>query len=54
MSLIASLWSCGPPALRSNLSWYGFMQMPVSGSTEHTVGTPCFIGIPSAPGYVPK
>ena len=54
MSRIASTWSCGPPALRSAVSWYGFTQTPVAGSVEQTVGTPSSIGIPSAPGYVPK
>jgi hypothetical protein len=54
MSATASLWSCGPPALRSCGSWYGLTQIPVFGSVEQTVGTPFRIGIPFAPGYVPK
>ena len=54
MSFNASMWSCGPPALRSAVSWYGRWQLRVDGSGTQTVGTPFFIGIPSAPGYVPK
>ena len=54
MSRTASMWSCGPPALRSAVSWYGRWQLRVDGSGTQTVGTPFFIGIPSAPGYVPK
>ena len=54
MSWIASTVSCGPPALRSDVSWYGLTQTCVFGSGLQTVGTPFFIGIPSAPGYVPK
>ena len=54
MSLIASMWSCGPPPLRLAESWYGFTHSSVWGSGEQTVGTPSFIGIPSAPGNVPK
>ena len=54
MSRTASIVSCGPPALRSDVSWYGLTQTCVFGSGLQTVGTPSFIGIPSAPGYVPK
>ena len=50
MSRIASIVSCGPPALRSDVSWYGLTQTCVFGSGSQTVGTPSFIGIPSAPG----
>src|SRR5205823_11477067 len=35
-------------------SWYGGWHAFVLGSGTQTVGTPFDIGIPSAPGYVPK
>src|SRR6266550_3703060 len=54
MSRTASIVSCGPPALRSEVSWYGLTQTCVFGSGLQTVGTPSFIGIPSAPGNVPE
>ena len=50
MSSTASRWSCGPPAFRSAVSWYGRSQPFVAGFGTQTVGTPFFIGIPSAPG----
>ena len=39
---------------RSAVSWYGRWQVRFDGSGTQTVGTPFFIGMPSAPGYVPK
>ncbi len=44
----------GPPPLISEVSWYGLSHLPVIGSVAHSLGTPCDIGMPSAPGYVPK
>src|SRR5947207_9022346 len=54
MSALADHTSCPPPRFRNHESWNGFTQTPVSGFGLHTVGTPSFIGIPSAPGNVPK
>ena len=48
-SAIALASPCGPPPLTSAVSWYGFWQPPVGSGTQ-TVGTPFFIGMPSAPG----
>ena len=45
---------CGPPPVRSWGSWNGATHGPPSGEGEQTVGTPPSIGIPSAPGNVPK
>jgi len=45
---------CAPPESSAPFgSRNGFTQRPTPFGT-HTVGTPCFIGIPSARGYVPK
>ncbi len=54
MSAVALFWLWGPPPLTSAWSTYGFTHCPVVASGEHTVGTPLAMGIPSAPGYVPK
>src|SRR5581483_11693859 len=43
-----------PPSFTSEGSWKGRTQWPRAGSGMQTVGRPCRIGIPSAPGYVPK
>src|SRR5215475_5220507 len=53
MSAVALDCPCGPPPLTSAVSWNGRWQPP-AGSRTQTVGTPPAIGIPSAPGYVPK
>src|SRR5512136_736079 len=53
-SALAEAAACGPPALTSCGLWYGFTHSLVLGSVAHTVGTPFCIGMPSAPGYVPK
>src|SRR5690349_18694093 len=46
---------CGPPPLLSAWSAYGVAQTPAAGSGLHTVGAPlASVGIPSAPGKVPK
>src|SRR5437867_7494108 len=45
---------CGPPALTGEVSWNGRTHRRVTGSGSLTIGTPPFIGMPSAPGYVPK
>ena len=47
--------SCGPPSLTNVASWYGFWHRCSTGSGTHTFGVPSlFIGMPSAPGNVPK
>src|SRR5258707_13105364 len=54
MSRSASTWSCGPPAFRLDGSWKGLTHACLYGSGTQTVGTPLRIGMPSAPGNVPK
>ena len=54
MSAAALVSPCGPPAFLSAESWNGLTQVVVFGSGTQTVGTPFRIGIPSAPGKVPK
>ncbi len=44
----------GPPPFTSAWSGYVATHCPVCESSTHTVGTPFFMGIPSAPGNVPK
>src|SRR6185295_7169139 len=38
----------------ASVSWNGVAHFPVLGSGLQTVGSPADIGMPSAPGYVPK
>jgi hypothetical protein len=45
---------CGALELRGEWSKYGRTHAFKVGSGRHTVGTPSCIGIPSAPGNVPK
>src|SRR5947209_17880861 len=54
MSAVALAAECGPPAFLSFVSWYGLSHAPVRGFGLHTVGMPWRIGMPLAPGYVPK
>ena len=53
MSRCASTAWWEPPKLRSFASWNGRMQGPFGLGTQ-TAGRPYCIGIPSAPGNVPK
>ncbi len=46
--------SCGPPWLIRAASWNGRTHLPSTGSGMHTVGFPFVIGMPFAPGNVPK
>src|ERR1039458_10242264 len=50
MSAVALLALWGPPPLTSAWSTYSATHAPEAGSGTHTVGLPCFIGMPSAPG----
>jgi len=54
MSAVALVSPCGPPPLTSAWSTYGWTQLPVWGSGTQTEGTPSCMGMPSAPGKVPK
>src|SRR5438552_13321744 len=54
MSALAFVCPCGPPWLRSFESWNGLTHWPLAGSFTHTAGCPFCMGIPSAPGNVPK
>src|ERR1700730_9789850 len=53
-SAIAFLAEWGPPPLTSAWSTYGATQDTVAGLDTHVAGLPFFIGMPSAPGKVPK
>jgi hypothetical protein len=54
MSRSAAFTLCGPPPLTSWWSTNGAMHFRVAGSGAHTVGLPFSMGMPSAPGKVPK
>src|SRR6478736_1314019 len=54
MSRIAAPTPCGPPPSTNDVSWNGRTQPETWGTGTQTVGTPLCIGIPSAPGKVPK
>src|SRR5215216_2340041 len=45
---------CGPPTFTRLGSWYGRRHPPRAGSGRQTLGPSSAIGIPSAPGNVPK
>jgi len=54
-SVTDARWSCGPPCAYWLVLWYGRTQCPSTGSGTHGSGVPSGrIGIPSAPGNVPK
>lgn len=44
----------GPPWLIRSSEWNGGTHLSSTGSGTHTVGLPSFMGMPSAPGNVPK
>jgi hypothetical protein len=44
---------CAPP-FTWLASWYGYWQPALRGSGRHTLNCPSLVGIPSAPGKVPK
>jgi hypothetical protein len=54
MSRSAAVTLCGPPPSINEVSWYGRTQPATPGTGTQTVATPLRIGIPSAPGKVPK
>jgi len=51
---VAAVTLCGPPPSINEVSWYGRTQPATPGTGTQTVATPLRIGIPSAPGKVPK
>src|SRR5438309_1270881 len=53
-SSFAASVPCAPPESSAPFRYRNGLTQPPTPFRTHTFGTPCFIGIPSACGYVPK